>query len=132
LDADPGDGTGVFIEYQAGGRWHVFATCDTNLSRLPCEFNVIASVPAGVSYSNVLGESLERDDAIYEYGDAVELVTTTSSDFDGMNFETPAGTTVRFEVYVDGQREPRFVYWVGGGALHSGAPSNPIELQPSE
>jgi hypothetical protein len=120
----------VFIEYGEGGRWHVFAACDTDLSGLPCEFNVIATVEGGFA-DNEVGESLESGDSVEAYDDAVELAATTNSDFDGMTFDAPVGATVRFEVYLDGLLDARFIYWVGGGALHSGAPTDPIDLKPS-
>lgn len=129
LEAEPGAGIGLFIEVAEGGRWHVFATCDTELSGLGCEFNVLATVQGGYA-SHVAGEGLEAGDGVYEYEDGIELDAVARSDFDGMTFDAPAGATVRFELYLDGQKDARFIYWVGGGALHGGAPTNPIDLKP--
>lgn len=131
LETDPGEGIGAFIEYQEGGRWHVYTACDTDLSGLPCYFNVIAILPPGASYVST-EESLESEDVIYEYDDGVELVTVTSSDLDGMYIDVPAGEVVRFEVWLDDEPDARFIYWFGGGAVHNGAPSNPLDLKPSE
>jgi hypothetical protein len=131
LQTVAGDGVGAFIEYEQGGRWHVFTTCDTRLSGLPCYFNVIATLPEGASYGGLSEESLESEDGIYEYADGVELATVTREDVDGMYFDAPAGEVVRFEVYLDDGLDARFIYWVGGGAVHNGAPTNPIDLLPS-
>lgn len=131
LETVPGEGIGAFIEYAEGGRWHVFTACDTELSGLPCYFNVIAILPEGATYGGVSEESLESEDAIYEYEDGLELVTVTRGDVDGMYFDAPEGEVVRFEVYLDDRPDPRFIYWVGGGAVHNGAPTNPIDLKPS-
>lgn len=133
LDTTPGEGIGAFVEYAEGGRWHVFTACDTVLSGLPCYFNVIAVLAEGATYSALQEDSLESyEDEIYEYADGVELVTVTRNEVDGMYFDAPPGDVVRFEVYLDGEPDARFIYWVGGGAVHNGAPSNPIDLKPSE
>jgi hypothetical protein len=132
METVPGEGIGAFIEYGEGGRWHVYTACDTDLSDLPCYFNVIAILPEGASYSSLTPESLESDDDIIEYNDGLELITETGSDIDGMSFNAPEGGVVRFEVYLDGEADARFIYWVGGGAVHGGAPSNPIDLKPTE
>jgi len=130
LETTAGKGAGVFIDYSAGGYWHVFTSCDANG---PCDFNVVATVGAGVSLSAAQLENDEPSDgdALYNYDDGVEMAVRTWSDFDGMKFTTTPGATVRFEVYLDGVRDARYVYWVGDEAVHSGAPSNPIDLEPS-
>lgn len=130
---DPGRGAGVFIEYGAGGTWHVYTSCDTLLSHQPCDFNVVAMVAAGVSLSSAKGDSLDPQDGdtIYQNSDGFELAVTTSNDLDGMWFSAPPGATVRFDVYLAGVRDARYIYWVGGGAIHNGAPSDPIDLTPT-
>lgn len=131
LDTTPGEGIGAFVEYEEGGRWHVYTACDTQLSGLPCYFNVIATLPDGSSHGAVETEGLEYEDGVYEYEDGVELATVTENGIDGMYFEAPPGGEVRFEVYLDDEPDARFIYWVGGGAVHNGAPSNPIDLEPT-
>ncbi|HNZ22443.1 MAG TPA: hypothetical protein PKL24_09875, partial [Polyangiaceae bacterium] len=109
LETEYGKGVGVFIEVEQGGRWHVFTTCDTLESGLPCYFNVIATLPEGATYENVVPESLEKgEDEIATYSDGLELVTVTREGVDGMYFDAPAGQVVRFEVYWDGRPEARF------------------------
>jgi hypothetical protein len=132
LEAAPGEGIGVFIEYAAGGTWHVYATCDTKISNMSCAHDVSVTVPAGVGFGGIRHDGLEGADAVREYSDGLELVTDTSSDFDGVYFETDPGATVRFETWMDGAPEARYVYWIGGGAVHAGAPSNPLDLVPSK
>jgi len=132
LEATPGEGIGVFIEYAAGGTWHVYATCDTKISNMSCAHDVSVTVPAGSGFGGIRHDGLEGRDAVQEYSDGLDLLTDTSSDFDGVYFETDPGATVRFETWMDGEADARFVYWVGGGAVHAGAPSNPLDLVPSQ
>jgi hypothetical protein len=60
------------------------------------------------------------------------MVSDTSYDFDGFFVNATPGATLRIDVFLDGAPAPRFIYWVGDGGLHSGAPENPIDLIPSE
>src|SRR5262245_53008903 len=43
MTAGPGDGTGLFVEYAAGGHWKIWLTCDTNKTGQACPFDVTAS-----------------------------------------------------------------------------------------
>lgn len=128
-----GQGAGVFIEYGKNGRWHVFTACDTAKVQpaSECLFNVIAYTPSG--YSNVSEQSLESSDGdtLYQYEDGLELAVGTASDFDGMYFNTSPGASVKFDVYLGGVRDARFIYWVGDNAVQNGAPSDPIILRPT-
>ncbi|MBI5537811.1 MAG: hypothetical protein HY898_34115 [Deltaproteobacteria bacterium] len=134
LSTDPGVGAGVFIEYDEGGHWHVYTACDSNLYGEGCDWNVVASVGTGQLITDVSIEGAESKDGdtIYPGMDNVELAVTTWSDFDGMRFVTTPGTTVRFDVYLGGLRDARYIYWVGNNAIHKGAPSDPIDLKPSK
>src|SRR5262245_14485074 len=40
LNAAPGEGIGVFVEYAAGGRWHIWWTCDTLQTSASCNFQL--------------------------------------------------------------------------------------------
>src|SRR6185295_8574160 len=43
LDTQPGQGAGVFIEYAAGGKWHLFTSCDTVKSGFGCIWDIIVT-----------------------------------------------------------------------------------------
>src|SRR4051812_23745402 len=40
MSVDAGQGVGVFVEYQTGGNWHVWWTCDTAQTRQNCHYAV--------------------------------------------------------------------------------------------
>lgn len=133
IDVSSGDGAGVFVEYAAGGDWELFTTCDTNLSDIPCEFDILVSVPLGERISNVDGLELERDDEVFSLERGVlSLFFLTASDFDRVQFRTSPGQTVRIDALVDGVPDPEIMFWNGYGALQFAAPSNPLDLTPSE
>jgi hypothetical protein len=64
-------------------------------------------------------------------GNQVRLVARTGKDFDGFSFQTDPGAAVQIDALLDDAPGNRYLFWVGDGALHSGAPSNPIDLVPS-
>lgn len=137
LASPPGEGAGVFLEYQAGGHWHVWTACDTKTSGLACNYDVFAQVTNG-STSNVASESLESNDAVYwSCTDTAELVATTTNDIDGMYFDAPPGAGVQFDVRIDGVPHPELVYWYGNyrngseSYVHYGAPGNPVLVVPN-
>ena len=133
LTTAPGEGAGVFVEYLGSGQWHVFAACDTELSGYQCNWDVLALAPVGVDINGIEGEALEASDALYTLDSgSAGMATYTAYGLDGYYFETDPGVTVRFDVLIDGARDARYIYWVGEEqAVHTGAPSNPIDLTPT-
>lgn len=142
LVANPGEGVGVFIEYGNGGHWNVFTTCDFNTPSnqgYGCAFDVYATLIGSTGQlTNLQANDLQGfDDSItLDYDGSAHLYTENELALSGMSFDAPAGAIVEFDVYIDGAEDPHFIYWVGdfGGqqVLHSGAPSDPLDLAPIE
>jgi hypothetical protein len=128
---DAGKGAGVYVEYGSGGHWRVRTSCDTK-----CPWDIIVTPDAGHALSNVVPEDLEPADRLYPYDDGAgsyNLVATTASDIDGFTFDSDPGAAIQLDTLLGGscsEAEP-FVFWEGDGALHPGAPSNPLTLVPS-
>jgi hypothetical protein len=135
MTTEPGEGVGLFIEYATGGHWHVYTACDTNLSSFACAFDVIVSVidPA-TEISNVKTENLTgEEDFIQVDGTAeVHLYTKTTTALNGVTFDATPGAVLEVDTYLDNKPGEHFVYWIGEGVLHTGAPSNPLQLSPTE
>jgi hypothetical protein len=132
ITAEPGEGVGLFVEYAAGGTWRIWSTCDTNYSNVACVFDVAASVDDASELTDVFGEDLDGHDEIgfIDFASAY-MHAEVSSDIDGMKLITTPGAILRVETYLDGVPQPRFVYWFGDGVLHTGAPTNPVDFEPS-
>jgi hypothetical protein len=95
LNATPGDGVGVFVEYATGGHWHVWWSCDTNKTSQGCAFNVDVTVAQGAI------TNAKADGAVGTTGcrgcpgatvtspSATEVTGTssTTSTLDGMTFD---------------------------------------------
>jgi len=58
-------------------------------------------------------------------------VTETTNELDGMTFDMDPGSAITLDAVLDDQCAPEFLFWIGDGALHTGAPSNPLTLTPS-
>jgi hypothetical protein len=127
LEADAGSGVGIYVEYEGAGQFHVWTTCDTELSGYACAFDLFA---IGAGMGRGFGEDLEGNDELVPNGDELYAYLETDYDTDGFSFTIADGEPMRLEVYLDGNSEPRFVYWVSGGVLQRGAPSNPVDFQP--
>jgi hypothetical protein len=131
LEVDPGVGAGAFIEYESDGTYHVTTSCDSDESGT-CYWDILVTPLDDGPVLSLSPLDLETDDSVSLEGNSVRLVASTDADFDGFILETDPGVGVRFDVLLDEACGNRYMFWVGDGALRSGAPSNPIDLIPSE
>ena len=127
----PGNGVGLFVEYDKGGHWHLFTTCDTAITGASCTFDVTVSASSGVRIDNVRGVSLASTDSFVQYGDgSVNLLTRTTFGSDGLSFDTDPGATIQVDMLVDGIPRARDVHVVSQGRPLQGVPSIPVDLRP--
>jgi hypothetical protein len=132
VTSEPGEGVGIFVEYAGDGAWKIWTTCDTNTSKVVCSFDLYASIDQSSELIEIAGEDLERADQTSLMSEGVALLhAETGSDVDAMTLTTTPGAILRLEAYLDDQPQPRFVYWFGNGVLHEGAPTNPVDFEPS-
>jgi hypothetical protein len=139
MNATPGDGVGVFTQYQSGGHWNVWWTCDTNKTSLPCNFDVTVTVSGG-SITNAVGTALERTDTLTQATpQTLEVTTTTTTAVDGVTFDTvlPAGTTtpvITLDAKLNGVEDPTYLFFVQDGNIngnYTGQLTDPLMLEPS-
>jgi hypothetical protein len=129
LDVKPNEIPGVFIEYASGGTYQVTTSCNSDVG--DCSWDIIVTPLGDGTLKKVSPVDLESDDSLALNSDQARLVANTGRDFDGFTLETDPGAGIRLDALLDGGDANPFFYWVGDGALHSGAPSNPIDLVPS-
>ncbi|HEY4102882.1 MAG TPA: hypothetical protein VGM44_03290 [Polyangiaceae bacterium] len=136
---DAGQGAGVFIQYASGGHYTLSTACDTNLSNSTCHWDIIIDPQAGKMLSNVMGQNLSGADSLQPYPGPTDssmltsyhLTAETTTEIDSVTFDTDPGASVSIDAYLDGTCALPFFFWFGDGALHEGAPSNPVVLTPS-
>jgi hypothetical protein len=133
LQAEGGKGAGLFVEYATGGKWHVFAACDTTQSGFDCTWDLVVSLPDAKQALTVSDKTdLDASDAVLRVDEgALRLFFRTSTEVDGVRLSAPAGQQLQVDVILDGVHDGSFVNWVGGGAAKAGAPSDPIIFLPT-
>ena len=125
---EPGFGTGLFVEVDEGGLWHLFVTCDTELSGYACGWEVDVRAE-DVEWVDDDGLGLEDEVDVYD-DDGLYAYLENDVDVDGVWFTTTPGAAIELTMLLDGASQPTFVYWVGGGVQNEGAPTNPIVFLP--
>jgi hypothetical protein len=123
----PGTGAGAFIEYESGGTYRVTTSCD---SQGDCAWDIVVMPLGDAALKGASPVDLENSDSLTLGSNQAQLVAYTGREYDGFTVETDRGAGIRFDALLDGAPGNRFVYWIGDGALHSGAPSNPVDLVP--
>ena len=143
LNAAPGQGVGVFIEYASGGRWHVWWTCDTSTTNEPCAYSVAISSAASAlsAISLEQGAMLAQGVAIDGDGGVAGATTTplvvtsnTSETADGVRFATNPGATIRVDAQLGGAENGSILFFVQNGKVnggYTGVLSDPLDLAPS-
>ena len=127
LQADPGEGVGVFVEYLGGGAWNVWATCDSEFSGVSCAYDVFVNAD-GLSVDD--DRDLEGGDFIEEDFDFAHFGFETDFDTDGATFSTFDDEPVQIEVWLDGVPDGRIVFWAANDTIYEGLPTNPAIFQP--
>jgi len=132
-----GDGVGVFVQYASGGHWHLWWTCDTNKSGLPCDFSIDVT---GTALANAKPSAFETNDTLDTTTPGSLVATThTTTGVDGLDFDATPGATVTLDVTVSGLRDGGFFFWVGDDSSgkpaingnYTGQLSDPLIFQPS-
>ena len=138
MNAAPGEGVGVFVEYKTGGHWNVWWTCDTNKTGLNCAFDNIVTVSTG-TITNVAGQQLEASDSVTQDSpQKVEAVTNTTTGVDGITFDTPfsSGQTpvITVQSQMGGLYSGQYFFFVQDGEIdgnYQGMLTDPLMLEPS-
>jgi hypothetical protein len=134
LSATPGAGVGVFTQYQTGGHWSVWWTCDTNVTRQPCGYQIAVSVAAG-ALSNLRGVALETGDRLSQPTSQQALVlATTTTERDEIDFDAAPGVSIELTVGLDPEPDTNFLFFVQDGRINGGyrgSLTNPLILEPA-
>ena len=136
MNADPGQGVGVFTEYTAGGKWHIWWTCDTAKSSQDCDFSVSASSASG-TIANVDAAELQGGFVASSTPSRVEARAKTTTQVHGITFTTNPGAVITVEATVGGLKEGpgpngSFFFFVQDGKINGGFTgrlTNPLQLQ---
>jgi len=137
MNASPGEGVGVFSEYDSGGHWHLWWTCDTLVTHESCPFDIKVSVDKG-GITNASAEQFTSRDTLVTpttpaSGDegGIEAKTRTTTGTSGVLFDTDPGATITLTASVGGHYNGKFLFWVQGGKVDDdfrGTVTDPLML----
>jgi hypothetical protein len=131
MDATPGDGVGVFIEYRAGGHWHLWWTCDTTHTKQSCDYSVSATATSG-DISNVDAEDLPGGFVTSPTPSRVDAKSTTTNEVHGIRFDTNAGAVITIDASIGGLKDGAILFFVQDGKVNGGFTgklTNPLQLR---
>jgi hypothetical protein len=137
MNASPGQGVGVFAEYDSGGHWSLWWTCDTSITGQSCPFDVQVSVATG-SIVDPAPDHFTSSDVLITpstpgsgKAGGIEAKTLTTTGTQGVVFDTDPGATITLTATVSGLYNGRFLFWVQGGQInggYSGTVTDPLML----
>ena len=132
MTADPGQGVGVFVEYGAGGKWHVWWTCDTAKTDQTCAFAVSINATSG-NITNANASQLGNTGLMTTpTPSSIEASVTTATEVHGVSFDTNPGAIVTVKASLGGLADGSFLFFVQDGKVNGGflgKLSNPLQLQ---
>jgi hypothetical protein len=136
MKVNAGQGVGVFVEYDTGGHWNVWWTCDSSVdsSNPACTFDIKITAQTG-TITAVAPQSLASGDSVAQpTSSSVVATTTTSTGSPGFTFSTSPGAQILLDAAVGGQHDGAFIFWVQDGQVDDGfqgTPTDPIFMQGS-
>jgi hypothetical protein len=131
MNANPGEGVGVFVEYRSGGHWHLWWTCDTNRTKQACEFSVSAQAQSG-AITGLDATELTGGFVTSSTPSRVEAKSTTTTEVHGVRFDTAPGAILTVEAAVGALKDGAFLFFVQDGTVNGGFEgklTNPLQLQ---
>lgn len=120
LNAAPGDGVGIFVEYATGGQWHVWWTCDTSKTGASCGFDLTIKSETGDITSITSEGVLASDSVVSTDPRTIKARSNTGSNAVGVTFAAPAGGVVSIDAAVGGVRDASFFFFVQDGKPNGG------------
>jgi hypothetical protein len=127
MQVNPGQGVGVFVEYDTGGNWNVWWTCDTSIdsSNPACAFDVKVTAESG-AITNLASSKFASGDVLTQADPGSwEATTTTSTGSDTVTFTTTPGARILLDATIGGQHDGQFIFFVQGGKVNDGF-KNPV------
>lgn len=131
MNAQPGEGVGVFVEYGTGGHWHVWWTCDTNQTNQSCDFSVSIGAATG-NISNVDAADLAGGLYSSPTPSRLEARSTITTEVQGVYFDTDPGAIITLEASLGDFKDGSFLFFVQDGQVNGGFTgllSNPLRLK---
>ncbi len=138
MNATPGQGVGIFTQYDTGGHWHIWWTCDTAITNELCAVHVKVTVATG-AITGVSADHFAAGDTLTTPSTpasgaegAILAQTTTTLTTQGVFFDTDPGATITLWGAIGGVYSGQFLFWVEAGKIndgYTGLVSDPLQLK---
>jgi hypothetical protein len=133
LAAAPGNGVGVFTQYQTGGHWLVWWTCDTNITGQSCAYTIAVQALQG-NLSNIqgMGDGGTPPSMTLTSG-GFSILSDTSTARNQVSFDAQAGASIELTVNLEPLPDQNFIFFVQNGHVNGGYQGNltdPLILEP--
>jgi hypothetical protein len=129
-----GQGIGVFVQYTAGGHWHVFWACDTTLSSAPCNFDLVMSVTDS-SIQSAQSNQFSGNDTMTSSPSQIVASTYTTTQVDAVDFDTTPGAKMMVDASIAGlPRDGSIFFFVEDNQVRGSYPgplTDPLVFEPS-
>jgi hypothetical protein len=122
MNAAPGEGVGVFVEYASGGHWHVWWTCDTNVNpqgALTCDFKIGISSSQG-TLAVTRADAVDPVVALTPKNQQIDATTVTGSTVSSLWFDGDPGGTITIQATIGDQLDGRYFFFVQNGQVNGG------------
>jgi hypothetical protein len=132
MNVAPGQGIGVFVEYAAGGQWHLYWSCDSEATSNACTVDLILLANEG-KVGDVKAEGFVASDLLdtSTTPGTIRATTSLTTEGKGLRFTTSPGGVITLGARVRGLQLPDFLFFVEGGSVKGGTATkftNPAKL----
>lgn len=132
MDAEGGEGVGVFVEYFEGGHWRIWWSCDTHQTGQSCDFALSITAATG-SVKNLDATAIEEGGVAKVTSDSrIDVTSSTRTDVRGILFDTDAGATITVMAALGSLVDGSFLFFVQDGKVNGGFEgkvTNPLQLR---
>lgn len=133
ITPDPGKEVALHVAYSSFGAWLLESTCDTLQSGIPCDWDLVVSVPEPGELSTTDSRAIRIDPS------SLRIVIPGQTSSDAIELIAPPGERLELDVMLDGVHDgwadysldAWMVNWIEGGIVQLGAPSNPVRFAPT-
>lgn len=132
LNAEPGQGVGIFVEAAGAGEWHVWWTCDTAKTNAPCAFDLRITGESGDLTSIESEGVLASDSIVATDARTIDARSDTGTNAVGVRFSTAPTGIIAIDALVGGVRDAGFFFFVQDGKPnggYTGPLTNPLRFQ---
>ncbi|MFO0661286.1 MAG: hypothetical protein U0165_15850 [Polyangiaceae bacterium] len=134
MQSDPGSVFGVYVEYHGDGKWVIWSTCDTANSGISCHYHFTVTPLNGSAITESTVTIGDKSSAGQWAAQGVPVSASYEISYEIGSYTVQvnaSGLPIQLEATLDGDADPKMIYWVSNEVVRTGAPTNPVIFEPS-